>query len=98
MRWQGKLAVALLGSIAGFASGPVHAQGNGKYLAPADQVVAIRAGRLFDSRTGSMQANQVIVLKGDRIVDVGEGLEVPAGARLIDLSGATVMPGMIDAH
>jgi imidazolonepropionase-like amidohydrolase len=61
-------------------------------------VIAIRAGRLFDSRTGTLAANQVIVVRGDRISDVGAGVAVPAGAQLIDLSTATVLPGMIDAH
>jgi imidazolonepropionase-like amidohydrolase len=77
---------------------PAHAQPGPKYLAPADQNVAIRAGRLFDSRTGAMLNNQVILIRGDKIVDVGTGLAIPAGARVIDLSNATVMPGMIDAH
>ena len=69
-----------------------------KFLAPADQDVAIRAGRLFDSRSGTMLNNQVILIRGDKIVDVGPNLAIPAGARVIDLSNATVMPGMIDAH
>jgi imidazolonepropionase-like amidohydrolase len=77
---------------------PAHAQPGPKYLAPADQNVVIRAGRLFDSRTGTMLNNQVILIRGDKIVDVGPGLAIPAGARVIDLSNATVMPGMIDAH
>lgn len=83
---------------AAFAATPADSQQPGKYLAPADQVVAIRAGRLFDSRTGTLLNNQIILVKGDRITDVGAGLAVPAGARVIDLSNATVMPGMIDAH
>ncbi len=77
---------------------PPHAQPGPKFLAPADQSVAIRAGRMFDSRSGTMLNNQVILIRGDRIADVGPGLAIPAGARVIDLSNATVMPGMIDAH
>ena len=69
-----------------------------KHLAPPNQVVAIRAGRLFDSKSAAMLINQVILIKGDRIVNVGPSVEIPAGTRVIDLSAATVMPGMIDAH
>jgi imidazolonepropionase-like amidohydrolase len=60
--------------------------------------VAVRAGRLFDSRSGTLLPNQTILIRGDRIVDVGPSVTVPADARVIDLSGATVLPGMIDAH
>src|SRR5436309_9733581 len=69
-----------------------------KFLAPADQVVAIRAARLFDSRSGKMLANPVIIVRGERIAEVGAGLPVPAGAAVIDLGAATVLPGMIDGH
>ena len=69
-----------------------------KHLAPSNQVIAIRAGRLFDSKSAAMLINQVILIKGDRIVNVGPSVDIPAGARVIDLSAATVMPGMIDAH
>ena len=67
---------------------------------PPSQGVAIRAGHLFDSRTGTMLANQVIVIKGDRIADVGpaDKVQIPQGARVIDLSRATVLPGLIDRH
>lgn len=67
---------------------------------PPPQGVAIRAGHLFDSLTGKMLANQVIVIKGDRIADVGpaEKVQIPQGARVIDLSRATVLPGLIDRH
>jgi imidazolonepropionase-like amidohydrolase len=77
---------------------PADAQRTGKYLTPPDQVVAIRAGRLFDARSGTLSNNQIILVKGDRITDVGPGLAIPAGAQVIDLSNATVLPGMIDAH
>src|SRR6266851_5591501 len=65
---------------------------------PAPRVVAVRAGRLFDPRSGTMLANQVIVISGDRIVDVGAGAAIPDGARTVDLSRATVLPGLIDTH
>ena len=76
----------------GIASAPV------RFFAPATQTIAIRAGRLFDSRSGTMLSNQVVLVRGDRIVDVGPAMAIPADARTIDLSGATVLPGMIDAH
>ena len=98
MRIHAKLAVLSVIAVMVMASPPLRAQGVGKYLAPKDQVVAIRAGRLFDSRSGTMLANQVVLIKGDRITDVGASVQIPSGARLIDLSSATVMPGMIDAH
>ena len=67
---------------------------------PAPGVTAVRAGRLFDSETGRMLTNQVIVINGERITAVGSDAQVkiPAGARVIDLSRATVLPGLIDAH
>src|SRR5512134_1302891 len=81
----------------------VHGQGGiasapAKFLVPSTQVVAIRAGRLFDSRSGAIANNQVILIRGDRITDVGASIAIPPDARVIDLSAATVMPGMIDAH
>jgi len=63
-----------------------------------DQVTALRAGRLFDARAGRMLTNQLVLIRGDRIAEVGASIVVPPGARVIDLSGATVLPGMIDAH
>src|SRR4029077_21117749 len=67
---------------------------------PPSEGVAIRAGRLFDPRTGANLTNQVIVIQGDRITDVGpaDRVKIPAGARAIDLSAATVLPGLIDRH
>src|SRR6202790_1724902 len=67
---------------------------------PSTEGIAIRAGRLFDPRTGTNLANQVILIQGDRIMDVGpaDRVKIPAGARVIDLSNATVLPGLIDRH
>src|SRR5580704_19729311 len=52
--------------------------------APAPQTIAVRAGRLFDSKNGTMLTKQVIVLQGERITDVGpEGqVKIPAGAQM----------------
>ena len=80
----------------------VQTQGRGAQARPAPSapatVTAIRAGRLFDSKAGTMLTNQVVLISGDRITDVGPSVQVPAGARVIDLSNATVLPGMIDMH
>jgi imidazolonepropionase-like amidohydrolase len=67
---------------------------------PAPRVIAVRAGRLFNSKTGELLKAQVVVLSGERIAEVGsEGqVKIPAGAQVIDLSQATVLPGLIDAH
>jgi imidazolonepropionase-like amidohydrolase len=64
------------------------------------RTIVVRAGRLFDTNTGRMLTNQVIVLDGERISDVGPAAQVkiPAGAQVIDLNGETVLPGLIDAH
>src|SRR5437016_2162155 len=63
-------------------------------------LVAIRAGKLFDSKNGQMLTKQVVLIMNDRITDVGpeSQVKIPAGARIIDLSQATVLPGLIDAH
>src|SRR5712692_5994604 len=98
MRWQDKLAIGFVAVIAGASATPLKSQEVGKVLASPDQVVAIRAGRLFDAKSGSVLNNQVVMIKGDRIANVGAAAQIPAGARVIDLSSATVLPGMIDTH
>jgi imidazolonepropionase-like amidohydrolase len=68
--------------------------------APPPEGVAVRAGRMFDARSGTNLPDQIILIKGDRIVEVGPAsrIQVPAGMRVIDLSRATVLPGLIDRH
>jgi imidazolonepropionase-like amidohydrolase len=55
---------------------------------------------MFDSKAGKMLANQVVLLNGDRITAVGPESEVkiPSGVVVIDLSRATLLPGLIDGH
>jgi imidazolonepropionase-like amidohydrolase len=68
--------------------------------AAADQLVAIRAGKLVDVAGAAVLRDQTIVIRGERIVSVGPSAQavVPAGAQVIDLSSATVLPGLIDMH
>jgi imidazolonepropionase-like amidohydrolase len=73
--------------------GPARAQ-----TAGPSPVTAVRCGRLIDVKAGRAVANAVIVIENGRITAAGPGLEIPAGARVIDLGTATVLPGLIDAH
>ena len=67
---------------------------------PAPRSVAVRAGRLFDSKAGRMLSNQVVLISGERITEAGpeSRVKIPAGTPVIDLRKATVLPGLIDAH
>ena len=62
------------------------------------QVTAIRAGRVVDPETGKVASNQVILIEGTDIKAIGGDVKIPSGASVVDLSGLTVMPGMMDAH
>jgi len=64
----------------------------------APVLVALRAARLLDVRSGRLVANPVVIIEGERIRAVGERLTVPAGAQVIDLGDVTLLPGLIDAH
>lgn len=61
-------------------------------------VVLVRAGNLFDSEAGRMVGPRDILIRGDRVAEVGQGLAAPEGATVLDLSRCSVMPGLIDAH
>ncbi|HEY6249158.1 MAG TPA: amidohydrolase family protein [Candidatus Angelobacter sp.] len=67
---------------------------------PAPKITYIRAGRLFDGTGDKVRENVVIVVQDDRIQSVGSAgsTSIPAGATVIDLSRATVLPGLIDCH
>jgi imidazolonepropionase-like amidohydrolase len=67
-------------------------------MSAAAQVIAIKAGRLIDPDTGTALADQVILIRANKIEAVGRELAIPPGATIIDLSNLTVLPGLIDCH
>lgn len=84
MRWLLIAATLLLGGAAAPAVDP----------AP----LLLRPAGVFDGVDGQVHAGWQVLVRGDRIAAVGPALAVPAGARVIDLAGATLMPGMIEGH
>lgn len=62
------------------------------------QVTVVRSQRMLDVKSGKYIPDAVVLIEGDKITAVGSGLAVPAGAQVIDLGSATLLPGLIDAH
>src|SRR5262245_66446112 len=65
---------------------------------PAQRVVAVKAARALDTRSGAMISNAVIVIEGDRVKTIGANAAIPAEVEVIDLGSKTVLPGLIDCH
>ena len=61
-------------------------------------LTAIRAGRLIDPDTGTVTLDQVILIEGTAIREIGPNVAIPEGAEVIDLSDLSVLPGLVDAH
>lgn len=66
--------------------------------AAASQITVIRAARLIDGRGGAPLAPAMVRVEGERIVEAATTLIVPAGAGIVDLGDATLLPGLIDLH
>ena len=64
----------------------------------ADQIIALKAARLFDGKSRALIQNGVVLVQGDKIVDAGANAAVPPDAQVIDLGDATLSPGFMDAH
>jgi imidazolonepropionase-like amidohydrolase len=85
-----KSAPGILLVILTIATTPVYAQ--------SGAVTAIKCGRLINTVDGSITQNAVIIVRGERIEAVGPAVKIPDGAKVIDLSAYTVLPGLIDCH
>ena len=86
----GLLAIFLWSAIAAWGQAPVPAH---------SPLIVIRAGSLMDGQAEAAKKNQLIFVRGRLIEKVAEGAAaIPPDARVIDLSSATVLPGLIDAH
>lgn len=66
--------------------------------AQAPKITVIKAGKLIDTENGKVLENQLILIENNIIRAVGANVQIPAGATVIDLSNATVMPGFMDMH
>jgi len=64
----------------------------------ADELIVLKAARMFDGKSNSLVQNGVVLVKDDKIVDAGSNLVIPDGARFVDLGNATLCPGFMDAH
>jgi imidazolonepropionase-like amidohydrolase len=88
-------ATILIASALGVAGGPSPVRALEAAAAP--ETIVLKAAHVFDSTGAALKDGATVVVRGDRIVSVGTTAP-PAGARVIDLGDATLLPGFIDAH
>src|SRR5499427_786606 len=92
MKTLAGLCVALILSIVAFA------QNTAQNPPTPPKTTYILAGRLFDATSDKVRENVLVTIEGDRIKSVASGATAPSDATVIDLSHATVLPGLIDCH
>ena len=95
-RLFGALAALLLAALAPATAVCADGAERGAAIVPA--TIVIRAARLIDGLGHEPLAPAMVRIEGDRIVAIAKSMPVPAGARLIDLGDATLLPGFIDLH
>ncbi len=64
----------------------------------ADSTIVLKGARLFDGKSKALIQNGVVIVQGDKIVDVGSNVAIPSDAKVIDLGDVTLSPGFMDAH
>ncbi len=97
--YMNRHAITLAGVVAACVFGSLAcAVAAGAAAPPADKPIVLKAAHLFDSVSGKLVDHGVIVVVGKQIQAVGGDAQIPAGAQVIDLGDATLMPGFIDAH
>jgi imidazolonepropionase-like amidohydrolase len=84
LRWLSLLVLALAGPAA--------------WCQPANRLIVLHAARLLDVETGRMITPGEVLVRGERIAEVGAKVSRLAGAEAIDLGDCTLLPGLIDAH
>jgi len=62
------------------------------------KITAVKCGKLIDGKSDTPVENVTVLIEGNKIKEVGKNVRIPNGASVIDLSAATVLPGLIDAH
>lgn len=92
------LAISLLLLLCLLVVGRNKALTDHHHLRSEPRTIAIRCGRLIDGKSAAPINNAIVLIEGERIIAVGRDLKIPKGAEVIDLSKATVLPGLIDTH
>src|SRR5438552_7706922 len=64
----------------------------------AEQTIALKASRMFDGKSKALIQNGVVIVQGDKIVDVGSNVPIPSGAKVLDVGDATLSPGFMGGH
>ena len=70
----------------------------GQQTKPAGKTYVLKAARMFDGKSEALVTPGLVVVTEMKIVAVGAGATIPAGAEVIELGDATLLPGFIDAH
>jgi imidazolonepropionase-like amidohydrolase len=96
-RWNNVAAAAVALVLAGVSGPAISAAAAPEGEAPAI-ATALHCGHLIDTDNGKMLGETTIVIEGSKIKQVVSGVQAPAGAKIVDLSTETCMPGLIDAH
>src|SRR4051794_28246278 len=92
------LVSLLLASLHGVSTRSALAVAPGEPAGTVSPVTAVRAGAAIDVEHGTRIAHPVVLVRDGRIAAIGPDVAIPAGATVVDLGNATLVPGLIDAH